>query len=222
VQYSIGWELGARERVAIDRVPASAWGAVLNNHGAPRDPDEAGVVELTALLREGPAGDQLAHWPQDLRIICRREKPHPGAQLSLFEDIDGWRYQLLATNTPATTAQFLEARHRPHARVEDNIRTGKQTGLGHLPSTSIDINRAWCLAATLACDLLCWLRLLCLHGPLAKAEPKTLRYRLLHTAARIIRGQRKRIIRIPTTWPWARQLAACLLAAFALPPPTHC
>jgi hypothetical protein len=221
VHYSIGWELGARERTAIGWVPAFAWGAVLDRDGTPRDLDEAGVVELTALLRQGPDGDQLANWPQDLRIICRREKPHPGAQLSLFEAADGWRYQLLATNTPATTAQFLEARHRPHARVEDTIRTGKHTGLGHLPSTSIEINRAWCVAATIAADLLCWLRLLCLDGPLAKAEPKTLRYRLLHTAARIIRGQRKRKIRIPATWPWANQLAACFLAAFALPPPTR-
>jgi hypothetical protein len=225
VQYSIGWDLGARERTALGRVPASAWTAVLDTEGDPRSLTEAGLVELTALLREQPDGDQLATWPTDLRIIARREKPHPGAQLSLFEQLDGWRYQLIATNTPNTggnTAQYLEARHRPHARVEDTIRTGKQTGLGHLPSTSIDINRAWCVAATIAVDLLCWLRLLCLDGPLAKAEPKTLRYRLLHTAARIIRGQRKRKIRIPTTWPWAEQLAACLLAALALPPPTRC
>lgn len=220
VHYSIGWDLGARERATIGRVPVHTWDHVLDTEGTPRGLDEAGVVELTALLRERPDGDQLANWPADLRIVCRREKPHPGAQLSLFEEADGWRYQLLATNTPGKTAQFLEARHRPHARVEDNIRTGKETGLGHLPSTSIDINQAWCLAATIAADLLCWLRLLCLDGPLAKAEPKTLRYRLLHTAARIVRGQRKRKIRIPETWPWATQLQASFLAAFALPPPT--
>lgn len=220
VHYSIGWDLGARERAAIGHVPASAWDHVLDTDGAARDPGEAGVVELTAVLREGPDGDQLATWPTDLRILCRREKPHPGAQLSLFEQIDGWRYQLTATNTPSKTAQFLEARHRPHARVEDRIRCGKQTGLGHLPSASIGINRAWCLAATIAADLLCWLRLLCLDGSLAAAEPKTLRYRLLHTAVRIVRGQRKRKLRIPETWPWAEQLRACLLAAVALPPPT--
>jgi Transposase DDE domain group 1 len=220
VQYSIGWDLGARERSAIGCVPQHSWDHVLDTEGAPRGLEEAGVVELTALLREGPDGDRLANWPPDLRIICRREKPHPGAQLSLFEEIDGWRYQLLATNTPGKTAQFLEARHRPHARVEDNIRTGKQTGLGHLPSSSIEINRAWCVAATIACDLLCWLRLLCLDGALARAEPKTLRHRLLHTAARIVRGQRKRKIRIPLTWPWASQLATCLRAVFALSPPT--
>jgi hypothetical protein len=222
VHYSIGWELGPRERAAINRVPHHAFDAVLDIDGQPRSPEEAGVVELTALLREHPEGDRLANWPADLRIIARREKPHPGAQLSLFEQAEGWRYQLVATNTPGKTAQFLEARHRPHARVEDCIRTGKQTGLGHLTSTSIEINRAWCLAATIACDLLCWLRLLCLDGPLARAEPKTLRYRLLHTAARIVRGQRKRKIRIPASWPWAQQLAACLLAALALPPPTRC
>jgi hypothetical protein len=88
-----------------------------------------------------------------------------------------------------------------------------------LPSTSFALNQAWCVAATLACDLLCWLRLLCLTGPLARAEPKTLRYRLLHTAARLVRGQRKRKIKIPQTWPWAHELEACFLTIFALPPP---
>jgi hypothetical protein len=92
VHYSIGWELGAQERTAIDLVPASAWAAVLDPDGQPRNLDEAGVVEVTTLLREGPGGDQLARWPADMRIICRREKPDPGAQLSLFEASDGWRW----------------------------------------------------------------------------------------------------------------------------------
>jgi hypothetical protein len=222
VHYSIGWDLGERERTAITRVPAGAWDHVLDTEGQPRSTEEAGVVEVTALLRGHPDGDLLANWPAQMRIICRREKPHPGAQLSLFEEADGWRYQLIATNTPRSTAQYLEARHRPHARVEDNIRNAKNTGLGHLPSTYFAINQAWCTAAAIACDLLCWLRLLCLSGTLAKAEPKTLRYRLLHTAARIVRGQRKRKLRIPETWPWANQLAACLHTALTLPPPTRC
>jgi hypothetical protein len=104
--------------------------------------------------------------------------------------------------------------------VEDNIRNAKNTGLGHLPSTRFGLNQAWCIAVQMACDLLAWLRLLCLTGELAKAEPKTLRYRLLHTAARIIRGQRKRKIRIPETWPWATDLQAALVAALTLPEPT--
>ena len=99
------------------------------------------------------------------------------------------------------------------------FRCGKSTGLEHLPSSSMAINQAWCVAATIAADLLCWLRLLCLGPALADAEPKTLRYRLLHTAARIIRGQRRRKIRIPATWPWAEPLRAALVAALTLPRP---
>ena len=229
VHYSVGFDLDERARTAIRAVPRTAWQQVLNTDGTPRELKDAGVVELTSLLRERPetlGGDALPDWPADMRIIVRRERPHPGAQLSLFEETDGWRYQLLATNTPLRSpgrlAQiaFLEARHRVHARVEDRIRTGKATGLNHLPSASFDINQAWLLAVGMACDLLAWLRLLCLSGDLATAEPKTLRYRLLHTAARLIRGQRRRTIRIPQTWPWASDLHHCLTAALTLPAPT--
>ncbi|MGH3802340.1 MAG: transposase [Pseudonocardiaceae bacterium] len=111
----------------------------------------------------------------------------------------------------ARTAGVLEARHRCHARVEDYIRCGKATGLDHLPSTSLKINQAWCVAATIAADLLSWLRLLCLTEPLAQA---------LHTAVRLVRGQRRRKIKIPETWPWASELEAAFHAAFALPVPT--
>jgi hypothetical protein len=165
-----------------------------------------------------------------MRVIVRRERPHPGAQLSLFEEADGWRYQVFATNTHAGSRDesgrlggklgqlaYLEARHRAHARVEDAIRNAKSTGLGHLPSKHYGLNQAWCIAAAIAADLLAWLQLLCLTGELAKAEPKTLRYRLLHTAARIIRGQRRRKIRIPETRPWADELATALTTALTLP-----
>ena len=229
VHYSVGFDLDERARTAIRAVPETAWQQVLNTNGTPRDLQDAGVVELTSLLRQRPealGGDALPDWPSDLRLIVRRERPHPGAQLSLFEEVDGWRYQLLATNTPLRSRgrlgqiAFLEARHRVHARVEDRIRTGKATGLNHLPSKSFDINQAWLLAVGMACDLLAWLRLLCLSGDLAAAEPKTLRYRLLHTSARLIRGQRLRKIRIPETWPWANDLQTCLNTALTLPQPT--
>jgi Transposase DDE domain group 1 len=220
VHYSVGFDLDHRGRTAIGQLADSDWDQVLDHRGKPRDPDDAGVAELTGLLRRSVGGDRLSTWPTDMRIMCRRERPSSGAQLSLMEEADGWRYQLIATNTPTGHAQFLEARHRPHARVEDRIRTGKSTGIGHLPSKSFELNQAWCVAASIGCDLLCWLRLLCLDGPLARAEPKTLRYRLLHPAARLVRGQRKRKIKIPESWPWARELEACLLAVFALPAPT--
>jgi hypothetical protein len=159
------------------------------------------VVELTGLLRTSVGGDQLENWPTGMRIFCRRERPSAGAQLSLFEQTDGWRYQLFATNTPGRQPDFLEARHRAHARVEDRVRCGKTTGLDHLPSHSMAINTAWCDTAMIATDLLRWFALLCLAPTMADAEPRTLRYRLLHTAARIVRGQRKRKIKIPRRGP---------------------
>jgi hypothetical protein len=225
VHYSVGFDLDARARKVIHLVPETLWQNVINTDGSARDLKDAGVVELTGLMRESVGGDVLKTWPSDMRVIVRRERPHAGAQLSLFEEADGWRYQLFATNTPTHTRgrlgqiAFLEARHRAHARVEDRIRNAKATGLNHLPSTSFAINQAWVLAVQIACDLLAWLRLLCLTGDLAHAEPKTLRYKILHTSARIIRGQRKRKIRIPETWPWANDLQTCLLTALALPKP---
>lgn len=220
VHYSVGFDLDARARSAIAKVPETMWEHVWDRDGEPRDLDDAGVVELTGLLRASVGGDELGNWPADMRIICRRERPSSGAQLCALEEADGWRYQLVATNTGGKQLAFLEARHRAHARVEDFIRCGKATGLDHLPSTSMEINRAWCVAATIAADLLSWLRLLCLDRTLVDAEPKTLRYRILHTAVRLVRGQRLRKIKIPETWPWARELEAAFLAVFALTAPT--
>ena len=119
--YSVGWELGAREKAAIGTVPEQAWEAAIDGKGQVRERrsddacgnqrcahrecwiEEAHVAELTGLLREGPAGDQLTGWPKTMRVFARRERPHPGAQLSLFEAADGWRYSLWVTNLPAAT-----------------------------------------------------------------------------------------------------------------------
>jgi hypothetical protein len=101
------------------------------------------------------------------------------------------------TNTPRGQIQLLEARHRTQARVEDCIRTGKSTGLGHMPSRDYQVNTAWCQAASIACGLLAWLRHLALNGDLAKAEPKTVRYKILHTAGRIAKGQHRRHLEDP-------------------------
>ena len=221
VHYSVGFDLDHRARAAVALIRDRDWQHVWDRDGRPRPLDGdhgAGVVELTGLLRTSAGGDNLENWPPDMRILCRRERPSAGAQLCALEEADGWRYQLVATNTPGRQLDFLEARHRAHARVEDRVRCGKATGLDHLPSTLMAINAAWCVAAMIATDLLSWFRLLCLQGLLAQAEPKTLRYRLLHTAARIVRGQRKRKIKIPEAWPWAHELAAAFSLAFALTP----
>ena len=223
VHYSVGFDLDERNRHAISRLPARTWEPALDPDGTPRK--DAHVAELTGLLREstGPDGqitDKLSQWPKDLRIIARREPIPVGMQVSLFEQHDGYRYQITATNTPGGQLQRLEARHRVHARVEDGVRTAKATGLRRLPSKAWGINEAWCQVVALAVDLLAWLRHLTLDGDLARAEPKTLRYRLLHTAARITRGQRHRWLNIPPDWPWADHLATAFDRVQALPAPT--
>ena len=192
VEYSIGWSIGEPERAAVTALPTRAWSPALDPDGGVRD--GADVAELTGLL--DPSG-----WPPGTRVLVRRERPHPGAQLSLFEEADGWRYTAFVTNTTTGQLQWLEARHRAHARVEDRIRCGKDTGLGRLRSRDFDVNQAWCLAAAIATDLIAWLQLLALDGDLATAEPRRLRYRLLHTAARLTRGQRRRWLRIPPPGP---------------------
>ncbi len=218
INYSIGFDLDARARTAITMLPAGVWEPALDAAGEARD--DAHVAELTGLLRHGRTGDQMASWPGDMRVIVRREPIAVQAQMSLFEQGDGYRYQVIATNTAGGQVQRLEARHRVQARVEARIRTGKDTGLARLPSSHYAINTAWCHAVAIGVDLLAWTRLLTLDGKLAKAEPGTLRYRLLHVAARIVRGQRRRHLKIPTTWPWAKQLVAAFTKALAIPAPT--
>jgi hypothetical protein len=239
--YSVGWALGEREREAIAGVPAQAWEQAIDGRGEVRErradgacPDsrcghrrcwieEAHVAELTALLRTGRDGDQLDGWPHSMRVFARRERPHPGAQLTLFETRDGWRYTLWVTNLPAAARgwrsrlPYVDAAHRVHARVEDRIRTGKDCGIGHFPSRSLAINTAWLTASLLAATLLAWLRHLALDSDLARAEPKTLRYRVLHAAARLVRGARRRQLRIPQTWPWATAITAAWQQITALP-----
>jgi hypothetical protein len=239
--YSVGWVLGERERAALRLVPGQAWQIAIDARGEVRERradeacadsccahrrcwvEEAHVAELTSLLREGPAGDQLDGWPCSMRVFARRERPHPGAQLTLFEAQDGWRYSLWATNRPAATKgwlgqnAYIDAAHRVQARVEDAIRTGKQAGLGHFPSFDFGRNTAWLTASMIASVLLAWLKLLALDGDLARAEPKTLRYRVLHAAARLVRGGRRRRLKIQATWPWAEAITAAWQRIDALP-----
>ena len=119
-------------------------------------------------------------------MLCRREDAHPGAQLR-FTDHDGHRFQVLVTDQPDPNLAVLELRHRQRARIEDRIRAAKATGLRNLPFDLMRRNAVWLELVLVAQDLTCWTQALLLDGPLAVAEPKTLRYRLLHVAARIVR-----------------------------------
>ena len=163
------------------------------------------------------AGDlDLPGWPAGTRAICRREDPHPGAQLS-FTDADGHRFQVFITDQPDPDVAALELCHRRRARVEDRIRSAKATGLRNLPFDPWRRNAVWLELVLMACDLTCWAQTLLLSGELRVAEPKTLRYRLWHVAARIIRHARRVIVRLQRTWPWATALAAAFTRLRALP-----
>jgi hypothetical protein len=215
-EFSVGWTITAREHAAIAGLAASDWTPAVDTDGQPRPLDKAAVAEITGLL---PA-QTLADYPPGTRVTVRRERPHPGAQLDAIEERDGYRYTAFATDTRAGQHAFLDARHRAHARVEDRIRCGRATGLGRLPSRSFQINSAWLAATMIANDLLAFTHTLLLHDtPLAHAEPKTLRYRLLHVAARLTRGQRRLRLRIDQHWPWANRLATAFARLAALPTP---
>jgi len=151
-EFSVGYPVTDAVRDAIAQVPKWAWQAASDADGDLRE--HADVVEVTGLL-------DLSTWTKHcpgMRVIVRRELPHPGATLDAFEIRDGYRYryryQAFTTNTPRGQLAFLEARHRAHARVEDRIRTGKDTGLGHLPSRHQNINKVWTELALIAADLL--------------------------------------------------------------------
>jgi Transposase DDE domain group 1 len=214
-EFSIGWAVTAREHAAIAALPAHAWTAAVDIAGDPRE--SAAVAELTGVLPPGA----LADYPAGTRIIVRRERPHPGAQLDLIETRDGWRYTCFATDTELGQHAWLDARHRSHARVEDRIRCAKDTGLGRFPSRQFAINAAWLVCALTAIDLLAWAQTILLHDnpALAKAEPKALRYRLLHTAARLVRGGRRLRLKLDRDWRWAHVLAAAFRRLHALPIP---
>ena len=215
LEFSVGYPITEAVRDAIGLAPAWAWQAANNSDGGLRE--HADVIEVTGLL-------DLSRWRQTcpgMRVIVRRELPHPGATLDAFEIRDGYRYQAFTTNTRTGQLAFLKARHRAHARVEDRIRTGKDTGIGHLPSRHNHINQVWVELALIATDLLTLAQSMLLtdQPELHRAEPKTLRYRLLHTAARITRSQRKVFLRLAEHWPWALALAKAFSRLRLIPLP---
>jgi hypothetical protein len=205
--FSIGAAITEPIRTAISA--CVDWQPALDTDGSLRD-----GAEITHLV-------DLTGYPEGTRMIVRRERPHPGAQLSLFDTIAGLRHQVFVTDTPRTACslQLLELRHRGHARVEDRIRTGKDSGFGRFPSRLFAINQAWLELALVGIDLLAWTRTLLLDGEHALAEPKKLRYRLLHVAARIVRTARRTHLRIAQRWPWARDLVTAFARLDALPKP---
>jgi hypothetical protein len=209
--FSMGVAITESLRTAI--VACVDWQPAIEGDGSLRDGAE--IAEITHLV-------DMSGYRDGTRLIVRRERPHPGAQLSLFDTIEGLRHQAFVTDTPRGrwSLQLLELRHRAHARVEDRIRTGKDSGFGRFPSRLFAINAAWLELAMVGIDLLAWTRVLLLDGEHQLAEPKKLRYRLLHVAARLIRTARRTCLRIAQQWPWAHDLATAFARLAALPRPS--
>lgn len=206
IEFSIGMEMRKHVRMAILALPASAWTEAITQNCEIREGAE--VAELTTL--------DLSRWPQGTRAIVRREEPHDGAQFNLF-DPGGWRHQVFITNSSDTDITYLEARHRGHARIEDRIRCAKDTGLRNLPFADFANNACWVELVCLAQDLFAFTQGLVLSGDLASAEPKRLRYALLHTAGRISTTSRRTTLRLQSEWPWASALADAFTRLRSLP-----
>src|SRR6516165_843140 len=151
-----------------------------------------------------------------MRVIVRKERPHPGAQLR-FTDIDGHRFTAFATGTKRGQLADLELRHRRRARCEDRIRGAKDTGLRNLPLKGFAQNQLWCEIVALACELLAWTQLLALAGDACRWEPKRLRLRLFSVAGRLARGGRRLRLRLAERWPWATDITAAATRLQAIP-----
>jgi hypothetical protein len=206
--YSVGFTMTDEVCDAILKVPARAWTPAYDAGGLVRE--GAWVAELTGLL-------DLAGWPKGMRVIVRRERPHPGAQLR-FTDIGGHRFTCFATCTRGGQLADLELRHRRRARCEDRIRAAKDTGLRNLPLHGYDQNQIWCEIVALACELLAWMQMLALHGAARRWEPKRIRLRIFAAAGRLVRGSRRLRLRLSARWPWAAHITAAIGRLQALAP----
>lgn len=195
IEFSLGYQIDERVRDGVIGVPTGCWHPAVDADGQRRDGAE--VVELTDLVN-------FDAWPAGTRLIVRRERPHPGAQLSLFDTIEGFRHTAFITNTAGYDIAALELRQRQRARAENVIRDAKATGLANLPFDDIVNNDVWMQLCFAANDLLAWAQQIGCVGQLRRATPKTIRHRLLHVAARITPNSRR--LRLDRHWPWTTAL----------------
>lgn len=207
--FSMGFSVDGPVQAAVLAVPEQNWTAAHDIDGEPRG--GAWVTEISEQLN-------LSAWPSGARVIVRRERPHPGAQMR-FTDSDGHRFTAFITDTQGGQLAELEVEHRSHARVEDRIRCGKATGLRNMPCKSYADNQVWLELSLTAADLLTWSQALCFTGELARCEPATFRYRICAIAGRLTRSGRHTRLRLDQDWPWATHLATAFDKLRAAPWP---
>lgn len=208
VRFVVGAAWTAPIAETVMALGEEAWVPAVSSDGS-EELDHAEVAEITGLV-------DLSGWPDNTRMLVRRDDPHPGAQLS-FTDVDGHRYLVCITDLADPDIAYLEALYRGRGRAERNIADAKDTGLANLPSESAGINAAWMQVALIAQMLLSWTKLIVLDGDLAHAEPKRLRHALLHVAATITTTGRRRYLRLADNWPWTNTLIAAFDRLHNLP-----
>jgi len=199
ISFSVGFTMDATIREMIEAAPDTAWQPAVNGDGTERH--GAQVAELGGFT--GQNG-----WPAGARLICRREDPHPGATLSLFDQIHGRRHTLFLTDSTDADIATLELRHRRHARVEDRIRTWKTTGATRMPYWDAPANEAWLNTTLIALTLIAWAQLIGFDSELANAEPDTFRTRVLHIAGQTATRARHLVLHLDAHWPWTSQAVA--------------
>jgi hypothetical protein len=223
--FTSGWTITGTDENDIREIPDRAWkpGVTQDGHAE----DDSDVAEITALM------SRSGNWPPGLRWIIRRVKPSRRhlKNLTAYERETGWKYSIICTNIPeeglegipgSQHAQFIDVLHRQHAVVEDGVRTGKAAGLRGLPSKSWRVNCGWTVTANIAADLQAWCRLLGLYDidGLRDAEPDTLRHRLWHVPARLVRHARRRTLKISRDWRWKNAFVTCWQRISSLPAPS--
>ncbi len=206
-----------KETDAIATLPADAWTAGIDQNGDLVE--DTFVADLTALLDLGRWHDKIPN----PRIIVRDEPLHPRYRKRATEREKqlGRRYPLIAINTPVGQIAWLDARHRCHVHVENDVKQAKDLGLNRWSSRQWSINVAWTQVVALAANLLACVRYLALpEGELRDAAPTLLRYRLLHLPARLTRGQPKRWLHLREDWPWTEDVINAWRVVRALATPT--
>ncbi|ABW11841.1 transposase IS4 family protein [Parafrankia sp. EAN1pec] len=208
--YSVGFTLPDNATQLIARLPKKAWTPAYDADRQPRT--GAFVAELSGLM-------DLTGWPPGMRVLVRKERPHPGAQLRIT-DVDGNRITAFATNSVRGQLADLELRHRRRARCEDRIRAAKDTGLTNLPLHDLDQNRVWCQIVALACDLIAWTQMLALADqPARRWEPKRLRHSLFWLAGRLAHHARQSVLHLAAHHPWTPLAIQAITTLRALPAP---
>jgi hypothetical protein len=199
VQFSITARQYGSVVKAIAEIPEAAWSPI------PWAPGGSAEVAETDYLAFANSHHGKAQAVATRLIVRRDQKQQPKGQLQLPGLYD---YHAFITDRTGPVLE-LEAEHRGHAVVENQIRELKyDLALNHLPSGRFAANAVWLALTALAHNLAHWVAQLALERqPLTV---KTVRRCFFSVPGRLVRSGRRRRLRLPSYWPWARQFLRAL------------